>query len=504
MAFIAGRRWLFAPLILLFLWTSWDNRRDWDENTYLHHAAYLSVGNLDAWLSQTSRAVWEYDWYRAKLSHLALLDALFSLTGTGRLALFSISLVFALMIAAGAVFWGLILKRITGDEGSAVEAAVLMLTTPLALYLSYKALTETTAFFFISLSIWLLVRSWSVAGWKRGGLSLGCALAFLGGTTSRMEVVVLFYAFAAGLFCYRPRNWKEIVARYLFITGVIVAVLIAYRLVSGINPYAAAGNQELSHAVRDNGYNISNTLYGVGFLFPLMLLGISTLNRPLPRLGFVLYALPAVALFPVLLLIALRHQYMSIPGAGILAYAGLKWLKAHTLRQGMNTAYVRIASFLLIALVLVGNIYIVDTLAENGLDGAQIDRVIGRMKELYPGALILVDSPTNTYAYLKVAYPELHLGLTSPGTGSDPEPLNSMEKFQARLERGDVLYLSPYFKSRNWVERLIDYLKGRRVRPADFRSVRPWLISPGIKLTPVAAEGRYRAFLISVDHKRNE
>jgi len=488
--------WLKAILLcLLFLVVSYDGCHDWDENTYLARTAYLEVGNLDTWLSLSGRAVWEYDWYRAKVSHLFLLDVLFSVFAPGRTGIFMVSLVFALMMLGVGVAWKGILELVTEDRGKAFYAALLALCSPVALYLSYKALTETTALFFTVLALYLFVRSWETGRLTSACLVAVSALFLLAGVTSRMEVIVLFYAFGAGMLLYRPREYFALICRYLIFSVVFLIFFAIFWGITGINPYAAANNQELSNCVRDYPYNLINAFLAMGGLLPLMILGCIKAGRwPSSRLGLGLYLLPTVALLIVLLTVAMRHQYMGILGAGLLAANGMELIRRNNFPNWSKTL---VSAIVFVILVL--NLFLVRTLGEVGVEGRDIEDVLSAVLKDPGHTVCLTDGPTNTFAYLRVAYPDFSWFPTSPGIPSDPSPIMDITNLLEISPKTRIVYLFPYRKKRTWLEKLIDRIRGREIIEYKHEK-KNWLAAhPSIRLIPLADRGRYALFQVELN-----
>ncbi|HOO76664.1 MAG TPA: glycosyltransferase family 39 protein [bacterium] len=485
-------RLLTIGFYLLFLFVSYDGNRDWDENTYLARTAYLNVWDLDSWLMQSGRAAWEYDWYRAKISHLLLLDFFFALFGIGKSGLFCVSLMFALMMVAVGFWWERIIRSITENDKYAKLSAILTLSTPVALYLSYKALTETTAIFFVVLSLYLFVSSWTAKnGWKFGLMACS-AISLLGGVTSRMEVITLFYAFGIGMLLYNPRQYRNIIKKFVIFSIFFAIAGVLFFAITGINPYTAADNQQLSGCVRDYPYNVMNSLLAVGVLWPLIILGILNFKRPILRLGASIYILPTVALLIVLLTVAMRHQYMGILGAGLIAALGLERIKKLRL-LGESCA----CSVVTVMAILAVNLFLMRTLGEVGLVGRELDSVLNIAKDV-DSTIYLTDGPTNTFSYLRVAYPELCCFPTSKGVVSDPQAVENIDELRNASQGKEISYIFAYNKQRSWLEKIVDRIKGRS--PAEIRRGEMcWLASdPGIELSPVVSKGRYTIYHVNI------
>ena len=492
-------KWIELVLIcLLFLVVSYDTYRDWDENTFLSRAAYAPLDKMGEWaVSHPTRAFWEKDWYYIKISHLCILHGLFLFFGTGKIALFCISFFYALLMLGFGGINFLILKELFKNKQLAYEASVLSLFFPASLFLSHKALCETTSLFFITLSIWLFLKGWDGKWGKRILFYLGSALFFLIATVSRIDVLILFYALGlAILWLYRSRV-VEVLKRYIIITLFIVGALLIFYLFTGINPYISLFGQVIANVTKIPSRDIYNTILAGGAFNILLFLSIWKYKTAEFKFGLILLAVTALPVLLILNIVVVRYYYLSLGAGGLLAYLGLAQLDKSLRKKLLNRQRQWLISILLLVLVA-GNVFIVRTLIDTGLKGNSLDYVIKAVKHLNEDALILIDSSTNTFAYARVAYPEMNFGLTIQGFIYDPDPIDDLDKLKRAIKRDPVVYLYPYNRQRSWLELCIDKIKCRGQVSVPLKKLNWMWDNTAVTMEQIASRGQYKAYLIKI------
>lgn len=482
-------------LCLFFLLFSLDRQYDWDESNFVYKARYDSFSNPSEWFfPQGSKG---YGWYRSKIGHLYLLHGLTQICGEGIVGRTCIDIFLALMMLGTWGFSYLIFKEIQGNKQWAFPASLFVLFSPISLWLSGKAVGETTALFFGVFSIWLFLLGTKSNNLSRWGWYLLSGLMFMAATTCRLEIFILFGGFATGLLFSGYKKVKDMFLSYIEVSAIFVSVVLLYFIITGINPYAfvmgGAVNYNPTHSAMRNIYltGASQGLFGILILFSLV--------RWKDKIFHFAAIFLIITIIPFLYMIdniVARYYYMSIIPAGILSYFGFVkltgWL--HLNDAGTNKQW--IITILFIALAM-GNIYLAQPLYITGIDGKPLNVVMKSLSRTYEKPLVLVDSAPNVYSYLSFTYPAIDIGLTRDHTYPYPNRIPNLQSMSERLHRQPVIYLCAYGGQATWVQRVIELVKGEKPVPSR-RKWPNWIQeSPELQYREIARQGQYTAYLIT-------
>ena len=179
-----------AVAIAVFLLLSWTDDHYWDEFFYLYSVLAHSPGELLRFEVQTQHL--PPGFFSEKLGHVVLLDVLTGILGGGERSLHTIQLLYALLVVGfvGAAYG--LLRELLDDRGANHSALVLMFS-PLALYLSFKVMSEVPALLFVTLGSWAFVRSFRPGTPRSQYAWLGIATAALAlGMLFRVTMIVSF------------------------------------------------------------------------------------------------------------------------------------------------------------------------------------------------------------------------------------------------------------------------------------------------------------------------
>jgi 4-amino-4-deoxy-L-arabinose transferase-like glycosyltransferase len=218
-----------AVLIAAFLLLSWSDGHYWDEYYYLYSTLIHTPAELLRFESGTQH--FPPGFFSEKLGHVFLLERLTAILGGGERALYAIQLLYALLLVgfvAGA--YGLMLELL-GDRRAAL-AALVLLFSPLALYLSFKVMSEVPSLLFITLGSWAFVRSFRPASPRAQTLWLALAITGLAvGMLCRVTMIVSFAGLGLALLLAgderfdRPRLFWRLVVGGLAVIALHIGVV---------------------------------------------------------------------------------------------------------------------------------------------------------------------------------------------------------------------------------------------------------------------------------------
>ena len=140
----------------LWLWLANDGRLHWDEPGYLYAAAYLDVGEIVAAEFQPSGVAWHST---NRILHILFCHALYSVFGVKPIVIDLITGIYLALIL-GAVYIGfLVVRALVAIDAWSPAAILLVMFSPICLWLSFKTMPEAPAFFFASTSVLALLKS---------------------------------------------------------------------------------------------------------------------------------------------------------------------------------------------------------------------------------------------------------------------------------------------------------------------------------------------------------
>ncbi len=230
-----------ATALLLFLLLGWSNAHHWDEYFYLYSSYLHSPTELLRYEVQTS--IFPPGFFTEKIGHVVLLRLLTTLFGAGERVLYGIEVLYAVMLAG--YLWAsyeLLLKLFGADEAG--TSTLVLMFSPVTLYLAYKILSEIPSLLCVTLGSWLFVRSFSAASRRGARIDLASALLLLSlGALCRITSIVGFAGLGIALLVFERRNLERgrLLPR-LVLSGVVVGGLYAAVLAAlGGDPLRVAG-----------------------------------------------------------------------------------------------------------------------------------------------------------------------------------------------------------------------------------------------------------------------
>jgi hypothetical protein len=238
---IPQNRTALAVALALFALLGWSNAHHWDEYFYLYSSVLHSPGELLRYELQT--AIFPPGFFTEKIGHVVLLRVLTTLFGAGERVLYGIEVLYALLLVG--YLWASykLLQQLFGAEEAGASTLVLMFS-PVTLYLAFKILSETPSLLFVTLGSWLFVRSFAAASRRGARIDLALASLLLAlGALCRVTSIVGFAGLGIALFAVKqPRFERRRLLARLVVSGVVVGALYAVVLsILGGEPLRVVG-----------------------------------------------------------------------------------------------------------------------------------------------------------------------------------------------------------------------------------------------------------------------
>lgn len=442
-----------------FLVLAWRDAHYWDEFFYLYSVFAHSPTELVRYEVVTEH--FPVGFFSEKLGHVVLLDLLVDGIGAGVRGLYLIQVLYTgLLIGFVAAAYGLLRDLL--DEPQARASALVLLFSPLVVYLAFMAMSEVPSLLFTTLGSWAFVRCFITE--RRRGKALWLALAIVAltlGMLCRFTMVLSFAGLGLALlvagderFPRRPLVWRLLAA------GLAVTALHAAAL-------ALAGASPLRFVQHVHGVVTSHPplqrIWALGlFLQSLVLvLPFAGTRRAGARLGLTVVWLVASAL-PFLAGHEPRYYAPALVPLAVLAAMGLEAAAGWVFPAGWRHGWIG----LLAAIVLVNRLVLIPLMPYE-VEERRLLALVGDLQARLPGGTFLVPW-TSDYSLLRFAFPEANLALSLTAT---PGSRLAMGAHEGRLSGPDQ-----WWAGRN-------HYVGSRADLA--RRPRPWLYV-GWKLNPAA------------------
>jgi Dolichyl-phosphate-mannose-protein mannosyltransferase len=398
-----------AALIAAFLVLSWSDGHYWDEYYYLYSALVHSPAELLHFESQTQH--FPPGFFSEKLGHVLLLDRLTGILGGGERTLYAIQLLYALLVVGfAAAAYGLMLELL-GDRRAAV-AALVLLFSPLALYLSFKVMSEVPSLLFITLGSWAFVRSFRPGSGRAQTLSQGLAIVGLAlGMLCRFTMIVSFAGLGLALLLAGDERFDR---RRLFRRLVVVGLAVVALHVGAV--YLAGGT------VRHTGAHIQTVISGHPPLQRVYALGLflQAFALLLPfawteRSGgrpWLAYVWLIVAALPFLVGHEPRYYAPALVPLAMVTAAGLRG--ATDLLFPARWRYAWVA---LLAVIVLADRFVLAPLMPYEVSQGRLLETFKAFHSRAPGATYLVPW-TSDYSLLRFAFPRANVVLCLTGSAA--------------------------------------------------------------------------------------
>jgi hypothetical protein len=485
----------WAIPILLFLILSFDGKTHWDETNFLYKAAYAPYATGELWLNTP--------FYYVRIAHLGVLRLLFLVFGKGIPALFMVESVMALMIIGAALLFYKAISLLFGDEKKFYLVFLTFLFAPLSIYLGFKALGETTAIFFASLSIFLYALSLKRRGFDSLLALLSAALSLFFASYAREAIILGFFSFIFSFAVLDGRNLSRALKNIALIGGIWLLLYISVFLLFNIRctDYVFKGltPEQVAKDIAEYPPNIFGIfLFGGGFWFLVVIAFLGLKYRP-ARVGLLATAL---AMIPIAIRanhIEMRYLIPGIYGFTLLAGVGLGNTYRYTRKKFGNKPGLIIVAGLFV--VIVGANQLLRPFDQVGTDGKKIVYLMGKILNKCKDPFVIVAHPHSTYSFLRICYPDQRIALDRKFY--DQTPLMARAPEDVIKHEGPYLYLSPRGRTpKPFLLKLYHRIRGVTSAAAD-DMVMPkdsWVTSSDyFHIDLMSKEEPYRVYRLSTD-----
>ena len=210
-------------VVLGSLLLGWSDNHYWDEYLYLYSAFAHTPTELVAYELQT--VLFPVGFFTEKIAHVVLLHLLTAWLGPGEGVLIGLQVLYTLFLVGlfGAAFG---LARELTDERRARDATLMLMLTPLALWFTFKIMSEVPSLLLVTLGSWAFVRSFREDGSRR---TVALALAVLGlaaGMLFRVTAIVAFASLAVALLAVGGERFpRKSLMRRVVVVGTLTALI---------------------------------------------------------------------------------------------------------------------------------------------------------------------------------------------------------------------------------------------------------------------------------------
>ncbi len=387
--------------VAIFLVLGWNDRHYWDEYFYLYSSFRHSPTELVAFELQTP--LFPVGFFSEKLGHVVLLHLLTGVLGGSERVLYTIQALYALLLVGSfAAAYGLLRDLLGGRE--ARDGTLVLMFSPLALYLAFKTLSEVPSLLLITLGSWAFVRSFLVpSATSRRALQALTVVALAGGALFRVTSVVGFIALGVGLLLAGDERFdRRRVLVGLVGTGVAAALLQAI----GVGLAGGSTLRVFEHAREVvTSHPLLQRVYALGCFVQAFLLALPFAWRSRRARGVGLVAVwLLVAALPFVAGHEPRYYAPAIVPFAVLAGLGMREAAARMLGTRREYAWIG----LLAALVL-ANRLVFRPLMPYEVEQSQLLALFDRQEARSPGGTVLIPWISD-YSLLRFAHPMSRIG----------------------------------------------------------------------------------------------
>ncbi len=501
-------------IVIVFLALSWSDEHYWDEFFYLYSARFHSPVSLIHY--ETVSQLFPSGFFSEKLGHLLLLSGLTDVFRAGEGALRAIQAAYTLLLlGAFAAAYGC-LRELFGLQRARM-ATLMLIFSPLGVYLAGKALSEVPSLLFTTVGCWAFVRAFRPDSRSASGTWLTLAAVAVGvGTLCRITGIVSFGALGFALLAAGDARFE----RKLTLVRLIVVGAGAVALQAGA--VALAGGSDLrfgshvynvvaTHPAAQHVYAIAMFAQTFGLLLPFAW---RAREEHETRVGVVWLAAAAL---PFLAGHEPRYYVPALVPFAIVAAVGLRGLG-----DFLSGPRARVAVAALFAGLVLFNRLLLAPLMPFEVQESQILRVFRTLTARYPHGTYLVPWASD-YSILRFVFPEepIHLTMSRTpesryaqsigGTGPISEPdqwwvgrdryLASRSELSSRPE--PWLYLGwTYSPAALRIQKVLSTLRLAQPPGVGDRQMHNHLAGSWVwrdstlRLTPLDSLGQYHAFRV--------
>jgi hypothetical protein len=510
---------LALAALALWLLLGFDGRLHWDEPQYLYAGAYSPVEQIVSGAFQPNGIA---GFNVSRIVHVLQIKGIAALFGVGgQLIVVVMALHLAALLAFLVILWA-ILRELTVPAGQAAVGTLIVMVSPIVLYLAFKTLPDTPALMTSTLAVLALLRL------VRGGkawlwLAIGAlALALTALTKHVLVWTVVAFAVAALIAVPgdlpRTRLLRAVCALSLASIALfaVAITLPGLDLAHFLNFIRAASQATEPFAAR--GLHLLITL---GVLWVLVAIAALPPHGRLTRFFWLWFA---VAVLPYLLLVPrLEIRYLApalLPLAG-LVIAALDWLQRGVHGLGSKPRAQLAALLALIAAIGLSS-RALQGITAHEVEIGSLHTLLGRLDATFGPAGYAIVTPWeySTFLYLRVAYPEHHVYDAYDPTSAGPPDgfLDRQRHFAGHLLRdldqlraidtplvyvgfAEAMPIANLRRLAGWLPRTIGETLLRQLDALDTLEhlTLSWMWdAPELSFAPLDQEGNYLAYRVTL------
>lgn len=399
-----SRTAIFVALVLVaFLALSWSDEHYWDELFYLYSARFHSPGELVRY--EAVSRLFPSGFFAEKLGHVVILSMLTSALRGGEAALRSIQATYTLLLLGSFVAAWACLRELFGPV-RARAATVVLVFSPLALYLAGKTLSEVPSVLFTTIGCWAFIRAFRTDSRSSPRIWLTLAAVAVGiGTLCRITGIVTFGALGVALLAVGDERFER---KQLFVRLVLVGICAVALQTTAVE---LAGGTDLrfgshvynvvaTHPAAQHVYAAAMFVQAFALLIPFAWRSREERETRLGVVWLVAAALPflaghepryyAPAMLPLAIVVA-----AGLRGAGMLVFR----------------APIRSGALALLAVVVVFNRLLLVPLMPFEIQQGQLIRLFDRVHARYPHGTYVIPW-TSDYSLLRFTFPDAPIVLS--------------------------------------------------------------------------------------------
>ena len=403
------RALLVGALVTAFLLLSWSDAHYWDEFYYLYSVLVHSPAELLRFEGETQH--FPPGFFSEKLGHVLILHQLTGRLGGGERTLYTIQFLYALLVVGFvAAAYGL-MRELLQDADASI-AALVLLFSPLALYLAYKAMSEVPSLLFITLGSWAFVRAFRPADRSiQTGLLVLAVAGLTLGMLCRVTVIASFMGLGLALLLAGDQRFdrRRLFGRLLVVGLAVVTLHVgAVHLAGGSVHHTGAHIHSVisGHPPLQRVYALALFLQALALLLPFAW---GAPSAWWPRFAIAWLAAAAV---PFVVGHEPRYYAPALVPLALVAGAGLR--RAADLLFPATWRYAWVA--LLVPIVVVDRFVLVPLMPYE-VSQATLLGVFKTFHDREPGATYLVPWSSD-FSLLRFAFPDANVVLCLTGSAA--------------------------------------------------------------------------------------
>jgi hypothetical protein len=462
---------LFIVVSILFLMIGYTPYHHWDEFYYLYTLKYHTLADLIA--KGNDLRLFPPDFFTSKIGSILIMWGLIQIFGGGFLSLFMIQGIFSLFLIGFFFFSYKIFSELMENQEASITA-VIALFLPVTMYLSFKTLTEIPSLFFISLGIWLFLKSYRQRTFINACL-FGALVTLCIGVFCRFLFVLTFAGLVVALSLSFRRKYpiKEIVNRTLFVgLGFTIFFIVFITIIH--NPVGQLMGPLKSVITASRLYGPGIKLYTLGMYFQFFIFvvfySVRSYRNPLFTFALLWFVLSTVPIFITGSGIEPRFLSIGLLPTAILIQIGLKNIGNHIQAKRRN-----LAILIVLSMIVIMNRFLFTPISLYQIDQSQFKQMVSSLYEREPKTTLITPWVTD-YCFLRFVYPEKTILCSISRLGYvDPEFFTS-ETFRWWIGEKNQLLTAEKLESKTkpWIyigrsfsparERLYKYLSSIRLQ----------------------------------------